>query len=341
VFKESLTLIVIFVDSKNLGGIETHILHLAKGLNQFNYENEVWFYRKYNQGHPLEEQFKSNQINFSYLDGSLTSLLARLAENNVDILHSHGYKANILARLAKIIFQTRVVTTFHNGDLGQGKLKLYTAIDLITSKISENIAVNKEISNRLHNKCTLINNFIDISTAKISSGKEIAFVGRLSYEKGPDNFLELAKRHKELNFCICGDGPMKNELLELSPKNLTFAGQVKNMDAVWPKIELLCITSRTEGLPMVALEAMCRGIPIISFDVGGMSQVIEHNYNGWLIAQNDIETMSYYLINWFNLDSRAKNIIKNRCIQTIEASYSSKSVIPQVVKLYTKLISKG
>jgi hypothetical protein len=334
-------LIVIFVDSQNLGGIETHILQLAKGLNQFNYENEVWFYRRYNHSHPLEEQFKSNQINFSYLDGSLTSLLARLAESNVDILHSHGYKANILARLAKAIFKTRVVTTFHNGDLGEGRLKLYTTIDLITSRISENIAINKEISNRLHNKCTLINNFIDTPIAKISSGKEIAFVGRLSYEKGPDNFLALAKKHQQLKFCIYGDGPMKNELLELSPKNLNFAGQVKNMDTEWHKIGLLCITSRAEGLPMVALEAMYRGIPIISFNIGGMPQLIEHNYNGWLTAQTDIEAMSYYLIKWLNLDSKTKNIIKHRCIQTIDSAYSSKSVIPQITRLYTKLISKG
>ena len=132
---------------------------------------------------------------------------------------------------------------------------------------------------------------------------------------------------------------MKNELLKLSPNNLTFAGQIENMDTVWSNIGLVCITSRAEGLPMVALEAMYRGIPIISFDVGGMSQLIKHDYNGWLTKQNDIESISYYLKNWFDLASKTKNLIKNRCIQTIETSYSSKSVIPQITGIYNSLSS--
>ena len=334
-------MIVIFVDSQDLGGIETHILQLAKGLNQFNYENEVWFYKKYGHNHPLEQQFKENQINFAYLDGSLSSLLVGLAENNVDILHSHGYKANILARVAKAIFKTRVVSTFHNGDLGQGLLKLYTKIDLITSRFSKNIAVNKEISSRLNNHCTVINNFIDASATNISHGKEIAFVGRLSHEKGPDNFVRLAKKNKKLNFTMYGDGPMKAELLKLAPENLTFAGQVATMDPLWHKIGVVCITSRCEGLPMVALEAMHHGIPIISFDIGGMPQLIQHNYNGWIIPQNDISAMSNYLINWFELAPVAQNLIKQRCTETIEQNYSYQSVIPKIIEVYTKLTSNN
>jgi len=116
-----------------------------------------------------------------------------------------------------------------------------------------------------------------------SGGNEVAFVGRFSHEKGPDNFIELAKALPEYNFSMYGSGPLFDEIKSTRPDNVILVGQVKSMDLYWQRIKFLCITSREEGLPLVVLEAMVRGIPVIAYDVGGISTVVMNNINGWLV----------------------------------------------------------
>ena len=77
---------------------------------------------------------------------------------------------------------------------------------------------------------------------------------------------------------------MLDEISTTAPDNVELAGHVTSMIPHWPKISLLCITSREEGLPLVAIEALVRGIPVISFDIGGISSVVVNDLSGWLIA---------------------------------------------------------
>ena len=331
--------IALFLDSSQLGGIETHVIHLARGLARSGYRATVLFLKRYHQQHPLEELLHKYDIAFDYLDGKPTSIYEWLKQHKPLLLHTHGYKAGILGRTSAWINKTPVISTFHNGDQGTGLVRAYTWLDQQNSRLSSNIAVSPDILERLPEPATLMNNFIDVPKWQVEPGNSVAFVGRLSHEKGPDLFMQLAKHQPDVCFNVYGSGPMLPSLEGMHSKNVTLHGQVSSMDPFWGDIGLLCITSRQEGLPLVALEAMAHGIPVLTFDLGALPALIQPEINGWIIPQGNLKEMSLTLTVWQNLSASDKSKMAKACVQTIRDNYSYEAVMPEVLALYKKAVT--
>ncbi|RYU47707.1 glycosyltransferase [Aliivibrio finisterrensis] len=327
----------LLLDSRDVGGIETHILQLAQGLKQFQRSVRVIFLCKYEQTHPLTIALNNANISYRFLDGTLRELLDYTRHHCPSVIHSHGYKAAIYSRLLRLSLLTshqkiRFINTFHAGEVGKGKLALYDIIDRWSARFSHhNFAVSELISQRVPSQTTVLNNFIDTTNLNPSTGELIAFVGRLSHEKAPDRFIDLAKKHPRHTFHIYGSGPMEQELEKQPPSNITFHGHQDSMETIWSDIGLLVISSRYEGLPMTALEAMGRGIPVISTPVGNMSKLIQTEVNGWI---TEPEALSQALLHWFELSSINKVEIQHAAQRTIQDQFSSNAVIPQILKVY-------
>lgn len=329
-------IIVILLDSSQLGGIESHVYHLARALKKQGWSTEIWFYKKHSQQHPLAPRLEHEKIKYRYLSGTFRDIYAQIKITQPRLLHTHGYKAGVLGRVAGKLLKTPLVSTFHNGDPGEGIVRIYTWLDRLTSIFSENIAVSDEIADRFKNKPIQINNFINLPGRQVRSANDIAFVGRLSHEKGPDQFLQLAKHIPDQMFRVYGSGPMESMLKEQKTPNIDFMGQVSGMNDQWQYVDLLCITSRHEGLPMVALEAMANGVPVISFALGALPDLIEQGVNGWIAPKGDIEEMGKLVQLWFSLPAPVKSEIRNTCRHAIANSYSYKAVLPQILKVYAK-----
>ena len=328
--------IVILLDSSQLGGIESHVYHLARALKKHGYSAEIWFYKRYSKAHPLSPRLDCENIRYRYLNGSFRDAFSQIKCNPPRLLHTHGYKAGVMGRIAARLFNVPVVSTFHNGDPGEGVVRIYTWLDRLTSAFSENIAVSNEIADRFKNKPVQINNFINLPGRQVKSGNHLAFVGRLSHEKGPDQYLQLAKHIPDQVFRVYGSGPMESLLQEQEVSNIQFMGQVSGMNDQWQYVDLLCITSRHEGLPMVALEAMANGVPVVSFALGALPDLIEQGVNGWIAPQGDIQEMSKLITLWFSLPEAVKSEVRKACRQTIAKSYSYKAVLPQVLNVYAR-----
>ena len=328
--------IVILLDSSQLGGIESHVYHLARALNKQGWSAEIWFYKKHSQQHPLTPRLEHEKLSYRYLAGTFRDVYTQIKITRPRLIHTHGYKAGIVGRMVGKLLKVPLVSTFHNGDPGEGIVRFYTWLDRLTAVVSENIAVSDEIAERFRKKPVQINNFINLSGRHMRSASDIAFVGRLSHEKGPDQFLQLAKHIPEQNFRIYGSGPMESMLKELPAPNIQFMGQVSGMNDQWQYVDLLCITSRHEGLPMVALEAMANGVPVISFALGALPDLIEQGVNGWIAPRGNIQEMSKLVQLWFSLPASVKSEIRNACHQTVANSYSYKAVLPQILAVYAK-----
>ena len=327
----------LLLDSRDVGGIETHILQLAQGLKQFQRSVRVIFLCKYEQPHPLTIALNNANISYRFLDGTLRDLLDYTRHHCPSVIHSHGYKAAIYSRLLRLSLLTsqkkiRFINTFHAGEIGKGKLALYDIIDRWSARFSHhNFAVSGLISQRVPSQTTVLNNFIDTTNLKPSTGEQIAFVGRLSHEKAPDRFIELAKQHPNHFFHLYGSGPMEQELIQQLPNNVVFHGHQDSMDTIWCDIGLLIICSRFEGLPMTTLEAMGRGIPVISTPVGNINKLIQPEMNGWIVEPEDLSTT---LSRWFELSPINKVEIQLAAQRTIEEQFSSETVVPMVLEVY-------
>lgn len=337
--------ICIYIDSKGMGGIETHILELIQGiLENSSYTVELLFWKDYsfqsNTKHPLLKKLNAIDIHMASRcrvinnNGSLISLFKYFYSNTL-LVHTHGYKAGITARLIGALTNTPIVSTYHNGDPGTGKLKLYNKIDKITSFLSANIAVNESISRPLKG-CRVISNFVDTINKnsfiqEIESRKEVAFVGRLSHEKGPDIFLKITQLLK-YPASVYGDGPMMDDLKKHYP-HADFKGMC-DMEDYWKDIRVLVMPSRYEGLPLAALEAMARGIPVIASTAGALPQLMEDCKVGKaidLIEFNRFQQEIDSIMHQTNDQYKAQG---EQLIDFIDTYYSRNKNIPKILHQY-------
>ena len=325
------------LDSRSNGGIETHVLELAKGLDQYGLDLTVVFLKDYGF-HPLRESLLEAQIKTISLDSGIGSLIKRLRKFKPVLIHSHGYKAGLICGLASKITATVHCSTFHAGEPGKGKLALYDSIFRQSSRCNDrNFAVSTEIAHRLPTKSVVLDNFVSMPEYSPKTDCQIAFVGRLSNEKGPDHILSLAARMPKVHFDLYGDGPMVDSLVSTATDNCRFHGSQPSMDAHWAKIDLLLMPSRYEGLPMAALEAMARGIPVIAFDVGALNKVILSGQNGWLVMADQVDIFQQKIECWLTMSSDQKDLFREAARSHIANNFSVQKIMPLILDQYSKV----
>jgi len=328
------------LDSRTTGGIETHVMQLALGLKQAGQQVEVVFIKAYG-AHPLIPLLHQKGIETTVLDGRFLTIIKRIKTGRPGIIHSHGYKAGLLCRLAARLTSTLHVSTYHAGEISRGKLAVYDWIDRYTAWLNhQSFTVNMDIARRLPTDSRVMDNFIAIPEIEPKADKQIAFVGRLSHEKGPDHILGLAARLPATGFHFYGSGPMEQDLKQQSTGNCFFHGNQNSMDGNWKNIDLLIMPSRFEGLPMVAMEAMARQIPVVAFDVGAMNKLVLHEHNGWLIPPGRIDMIQQILERWLTLDEQQKSPVRQAAEKHIEENFSTGIMIPRIQQVYSGLLLK-
>jgi glycosyltransferase involved in cell wall biosynthesis len=133
-------------------------------------------------------------------------------------------------------------------------------------------------------------------------GRTVLAAGRLARQKGFDllipAFGRVAADHPGWRLRICGGGPLRHELQEqVEAEGLAgmveLTGPVEDMDAQWAAASLFVLSSRYEGFPLVLLEAMARGVPVVAADCPtGPAELVEDRRNGLLVARQDIGALA-------------------------------------------------
>jgi glycosyltransferase involved in cell wall biosynthesis len=131
-----------------------------------------------------------------------------------------------------------------------------------------------------------------------SAGKFIvSFFGRLSEEKSPRTFVEIARRlasHPDIDFCMTGEGPERPAVLKLISRyrltNRLYApGFVPDVRPLLAATDVVVVPSRLDGTPLIVMEAHLHGKPVIASAVGGLPEMIEHGRTGFLCEAGDVK----------------------------------------------------
>ena len=148
------------------------------------------------------------------------------------------------------------------------------------------------------------------------------------------------KRNLQLKIKIVGDGPMFNELKNLNHPKLIVLGKKNKNQILKLMSEATCLLFPSkwyEGMPLVLLEALSVGLPIVASNIGNMKFIIKNNYNGLLFNINDTGKLSKYANNIFNnkklrlkLETNAKKIYHQR--------YTDKLNYIKLIKIYKDVI---
>ena len=329
-------MILHFLDTRLIGGIETHVETLVRAQNAAGHSAAVVLWRCHDHGQTLE-RFKRSGLHVINAGGSLRTLHRILIRLKPSILHTHGYKGGIIGRLLARASGIAVVSTFHAGERGQFPVNIYQIVDEWTSFLGARIAVSQEIADAMPFVTKFVPNFVEVPNQKKykQDNQVISFVGRISHEKGPDIFGAIAKAAGDKsNFVMFGDGPLMGALKLKFGDFVRFNGFARDMEEVWKRTELLVMPSRNEGLPMAALEAMARGVPVAAAKVGALPDIIQSGTNGLLFDADNIEAAIAAVANWQSMSPRRKAAMSAAARQTIQEKYSSATGLPKIMQAY-------
>lgn len=329
-------MIWLLVDSRTVGGIERHVAILSEALERSGEPAEVVLLADHGDN-PWRQQLKASNLTCRTLDGSMGGLLRAVAKAKPALLHTHGYKANILGRVAARLTRTPVVATFHAGERAPFPVGAYQTIDEWSSVLGGRIAVSDAIQRSLPFKSTLVQNFLLTPRMPPASPlpRRIGFVGRLSHEKAPDRFCEIARRCRGVaEWHVWGDGPMRAELERTYAADVVFHGLVTDLTAVWSSLGLLVMPSRAEGLPMAALEALAAGVPIAATAVGGLPNLVDPGRTGWLFDGENPGDAERAIGAWAKLDEVQQGNMRANCWSVVREAFSEQRQLPKILDVY-------
>jgi glycosyltransferase involved in cell wall biosynthesis len=326
------------VDTSGIGGVERHIATLAQALQARGHTCQIVVYGPHGASQWFE-QLHAAGLAARALDNTLGGLLRALRQERPALLHVHGYKASILGRLAGRLAGVPVVASNHESERGHYPLNVYRIADDWLSILSPTIGVSSPIARRIPFNAVHVPNFTEVALNPPSGPlpKAVAFVGRLVAVKQPELFCQLALRAPAgIAFHIWGDGPERAALEQRYAHRVTFHGMVSDLEPAWRQTGLLVMTSQMEGQPYAALEALSRGIPVLSSRVGGMPDIVVPGVSGWLFDDGDIDGALAGLQAWHDLAPHAAGDLRRSCWAHIRANFSQDAILPRLMDVYAR-----
>lgn len=282
-------------------------------------------------------------------------LRARRSEQ--PLINTHNFKGLLFGWVGATLLRLPLVITQHGFTPRSRKQKFYTWLSLQLCRtasvdrvvcVAESIAVLHRQASVQAEKLQVIPNGLPAAAALVSTVDRqrwlAGYVGRLSSEKGPDLFLDalipLCHQHPQLDVVMLGDGPEREALqTRIDAAGLTqrirLPGYQTAMQPWWQQLDALVISSRTEGTPMILLEAMQAGVPVVAFAVGGIPDVLEHRHNGLLAAPADSSALARQLDNLLSEPNLARKLCDN-AKRTQQDRYDLKALAERWSQLYIR-----
>jgi colanic acid/amylovoran biosynthesis glycosyltransferase len=243
------------------------------------------------------------------------ALLDILRQNPVDHIHAHfGTNATAVAMYCAALGGPGYSFTAHGTEsfesprrirLGEKAKRARFVVTVCDYGRRELIASSADIDeNKVHVvRCGLDEAFLAASGPMGAVGKQLVVVGRLSIEKGHRVLLDAAARLQEeqvdFRIVLVGDGELRGEI-EHQRATLGLGARIElagwqdhaSVQEILSASRALVLASFGEGLPVVIMEAMAMGRPIVSTDVGGVSELVLDGETGWLVPAGDSKRLS-------------------------------------------------
>jgi glycosyltransferase involved in cell wall biosynthesis len=282
-----------------------------------------------------------------------------------DVVHAHGYKADIYAYIALRASGVSLVSTCHNWLDDDRKTSFYGILDrLILRGYARVVAVSEDVRQRLlksgvrADKVSMIRNGIDLrpfdrAPAAVrhklgwDAHRIVGFVGRLSREKGPDIFLHAAARVlaqcPDTKFVLAGDGPDRAELDSLVDKlgirdPVRMLGRCDDMPALYASLDIMVSASRREGLPIAILEGMASRLPMVATTVGEVPTVIQDGRTGMLVPVEEPELLAAAIIELLRNPAKREQL-GSAARQLVEDDFSAERMTADYLRVYEEAAS--
>jgi len=362
------------MDSAGLYGAEIMLLNLAEEQTRLGHKPVICSIRPiYEEDLQLEKEAKRKGLEvivFRMHDGpnffGAWRILQYAWANQFEIIHSHGYKGNILLGfIPKTLRKIPLVSTLHgwtsNGHIS--KMLLYEYFDHLTLKYLDAVCLVNECmlsspglvgvkKDKLH---IITNGIQELSKSKsfqadeiitfCKQGFTIVSIGRLSQEKGYEYLIQAfdqLEKEFDARLLIIGEGPERSRL-----ENMIFRRGLADKimmpgyrNEAWRYLlhcKVFVLSSLTEGLPMTLLEAMQVEVPVIATKVGGIPQLITHGKTGLLVPSGDPDLLCKAIKDIGQNSYDTKTLCRN-AMGLIREKYSSRRMAMDYDEVYRSIV---
>lgn len=366
------------IDSGGLYGAEVVLLHLVTEQMRMGLQAEIasigtpglaekpFETMAIEQGAVVHKFRMRNGPNFA---GGLR--IARFARQaGFALLHTHGYKGNILLGFLPRALRPPMVSTLHGWTSVErySKMSVYQWLDRQSLRRMDAVAlVNPCMRNhpglrhvhtiRLH----VVNNGIPLDDgaqrAEVAPAIQafcrdhfvIGAICRFSPEKGVihlvNAFALLRKRHRQARLLLIGDGPQRGLIEQRIQRaglhrDVLLTGYLSAAPRYLSLLDTLVLPSLTEGLPITLLEAMRAGVPVVATAVGGIPQVLRQEVSGLLAPPGNAVMLANAIDRLLQTPALGEALAKE-ARRDFRARYTSERMADSYRRLYEKILQSG
>ena len=289
------------------GGLERVVLGLTSALRGRGHDVAVLASIGAHEGpHPFVEALRATGIEVHTLRAPGRAYRAELAGMadlihafSPDVVHTHGFRSDVLGLVAARRADRPIVSTVHGLTGGTWKVRLYERIQKLALRRFDGVVAVSDVLARAFERAGFRRDRIHSIRNALVAPREplprlkarealglpldariVGWVGRFGAEKGPDLFVEaLAGLGADVLGVMIGDGPERAPAAALAESRgiadrLRLTGAIDGADRYLRAFDVLALSSRTEGTPMILLEAMAGGVPVVTTAVGGVPDVV-------------------------------------------------------------------
>ena len=343
----------------NPGGGTTHVLQILRGFRSTHSMGLITQSQSYLFHQAKELDIPSYGLHFfpSRVNLAVSFRLNRIySEWKPDLIHVHGGRAGLFHTITGTTVPTvYAVHGFHFVHKPIGIRWLATFIEGFIISRANRIIFESEYDANLARACkifpenkpaTIIHNGIQLR--KIPEGhttpvKHVGFIGRLEYQKDPFLFLDALEHLPDYAATMVGGGNLESAVKqEITHRD--FGKRVRQLGTlshqqsleILSTFDVLLLTSRWEGLPLVVLEAMWAGVPVVAVNVSALSEIIEHKKNGLLIDGRSGQALAWAVrVAVENHELRTEMI--NQARQRVRNRFSEENMLSEIRKIYAAM----
>jgi glycosyltransferase involved in cell wall biosynthesis len=297
--------------------------------------------------------------------GAVRQIRGIMADNSMDVLHAHGYKTNLYARLAARKCRAALVSTAHTWQSQhQLIMRLYATLDRLVLRqfdrvatVSDVLALDLKSAGVDPVRVTTIPNGVETWQRSDvvpvfpdwSDGPIVGMIARLAPEKGGDVLLRAAPAvlagFPDARFVLVGDGPCRPAWESLArqlgiSERAIFTGTRSDVRNIYARLDVVVLPSFNEGLPMCLLEAMSAGRPVIATPVGAVVKLVIPGETGLLVPTGDADELAKAIQRLLGDREEARRLGENARAH-VEAGFTAGIMTRRYLNLYYEAISSA
>lgn len=288
-----------------------------------------------------------------------------IREHGIHVLHTHGYKTDIIGCLAAWGTSCRLIATPHGWGASPGiRMHLYEALDRVMLQfadavvpLSAELVAGLRRVPRMRRRLHFIPNGVDLTEVDAAAGPcellearqargefVIGYIGRLDSGKRLDtlirafHLLPLARKH----LCVIGEGPERRGLEVLAaallqPGQAAFLGFREDRMTFLRSFDLFVLPSAREGMPRCLMEAMSAGIAAIATDIPACRELMDGNANGLVFRPGDYIELSRQMLRLAE-DPALRERLARSGREHVRRLYSAKAMADSYCALYQRIL---